>query len=272
GVVTPANQRQLLQWAEAVRFGLRGPVGTPFPDTLSDIARLADDDEGSFEDEVRLLAARLRVHSERMARFIHQRQRLDAALTRSDFAESLQRLAEIESTFGTSIWLMKLKIAVVAYSSGLEAQKTMANDFVARRGRSPVSSIVKFVSQRNEESTSAARYISRMKDVLDRAKLQESTRVHYNYHLTYRVPTDEKSLRWLLLHQSQVSLIDAYEALVSAAIVIAAQRSTSKVVLDLLKDLFDLGDSRLSKLLFIEGRVGDGALKTRRLDLDHALL
>ena len=163
---------------------------------------------------------------------------------------------------------------MTARAYGLEAQKTLANEIKAKCGRSQLSTIAHYASQRNEPSTVALRFISRMKSLIGQSPLSNSAKDHYLYHLIGSVPEDSDKLQQLLLHESTSSLIDAYEAFVAGVLACAAA-SDGSIPHELMETLHAqefLQDPRVAKVKFLLGADGDDLLKTRCLERDHALL
>lgn len=274
GTATPQNKIHLLQWAEHVRFGNRVPMRNPFPEQVPEIRRLPKDETPNFLDEVRLLTTRVLLHAERMGLFIRARIEIDLAILRSDFQAAQRQIDLIESNLGRSLWLLKLSIALAALRDGLEAQKNLTEELIGARQKSTTASVLRFTSQRNEDATSGVRYLSRLKNVLERRNIQESLKVHYNFHLGYQVPEAEERQTWLLIHQSQVSLIDAYEALISCILAVETTKpgKLPQELIAALDALSTLQDPRIDKIHFLYGNPDGGRLQTRDLTYDQLLI
>ncbi len=269
-----SSQRRLLTWAEKVQFGKRVPASSAFPRSVKDIGLLSDKDKSSPDDVIGLLAARIELHRQTITTFVIAREEFAAAYARSDFSACEAILAQIEAKYGFSLWHSKLRIAVLALSQGLEAQKAYVEDQIQKIGRSPYASILHYVSQRNEESTSAPRFISRVRAVIAKAELPKSQAAHYRYHLAYDLPTGDDERRWLLQHQLQISIIDAYELFVTATIsqFSVNQTSLSASMIAAIDVIGGVSDPRIAKIQFLLGLNSSDALQTRNLDADVALI
>lgn len=273
-LVPSSSVAKFVRWAERVQFGSRVPIPNPFPRSVKRILATRVPDSGEFADELYLLTSRLHLHRDKIACFLKERERFERAIAISDFKACEETLDRLESELGYSVWLIEMRLVVVAHAHGLEAQKRLASEIKTKIGRSRLTTIVHYSSERNEPSTVATRFAPRIRSLLDRSPLSDGARSHYLYHFLRIVPTDAENIQSLILHETTSSLIDVYEAFIAG--IIASVASPDGSIPQVMDEALDaqsfLSDARVEKLRFLSGRNGDSTLRTRCLERDRDLL
>lgn len=263
---------EFLAWAESARFRKVPALAPAFPVALTSLFSSSPAESGEFGDELAILTSRLTMYEQKLNGFIASQEALSAAVSCSDFIACEQTLDKIQERFGDSMWLVEMRLAVTALHHGLEAQKKLSESIREQCGRSPVSTITYYTSQRNEPSTSATRFLVRVEALLARSALPLRTATYYRYHLSRAIPHQKDEVQGLLLLEARSSLIDSYEAFVSVVLEAAALGDSSTELLSHVGHVSGLKDSRLAKLRFLLGLADETCLKTRSLSIDHALL
>jgi len=271
----PANEKSsFIGWAEKVQFGDHRPLANPFPQTFAAILRQFVPIRTDFDAVLEILSKRVILHSEKIGLFVSNSQKLQNEFLISNFEECIATIETIEKSLGASLWVMEAKVALLSLIGGLAAQKEFTNAIRASAPHAVTKSFAYFVSQRNEPSTSPFRYVIRLRDLLNSSKLNDSSKLHYQYRLIGSTDLDQESIETILLSESTSSLLDVYDSFINISLNYSALGFgiASNKIIDTISDMEIIGDERTKKILTLNGRIDGSSLRSRRLEPDNALL
>lgn len=265
---------EFLHWAETAKFRGHAALAPAFPRSVKSLLARAPASAGELSDEIFLLLSRFTLYKQKLSSFVELRLAVADAIQRSDYVRALKLLDDVQTAFGYSAWLIEIRIAVTALKDGLEAQKAVSEGIRKICGKTMISTVAHYTSQRNEPSTEATRFIVRVTGVLNRAKLQSNARTYYEYHLARITPTSAEKIQALLLMEATSSLIDSYEAMVSILLHSAAEhRLQFPVEIGSTHPVFgELHEPRLIKLRYFLGQSNGTTLRKRATCIDDELL
>ena len=189
----------------------------------------------------------------------------DTFLISAQYARANNKLNEIESSYGQSLWLIKNKIACLQLGQGLEAQKTFAQSIRNQRGAQGAAPFVAYhVSVRNEETVTADRFVAQFSQQLEAMKLSEDLSDYLKYHIIPTVNLTVEKMDNILRHEQSNTVVDAYEAFILISRIIIANdygsvRAELGVGLGILSKV--VRDSRIHTLLV---QLGDEQIRLPR--------
>ncbi|NVO85428.1 hypothetical protein [Hymenobacter terrestris] len=218
-----------------------------------------------WEREVKWAKAVLSRYPTELSRFIGLKNDFSAALLTGHYDRAAACLERVEQEFGQSLWLIKQRIAFLQLSSGLEPQKRYAQQIKEAVGFSgPIALVAQWVSTRNENTVTSARFIADFEQLL--LRIEERVGEGWTDYLRYHVLTSETlslaSTEHLLRIESTRALVDYYEAFISfCQVTILQGRPARKAAASyaILKLISKVADPRLPVLLTALGRVAETA-------------
>ena len=130
-------------------------------------------------DELLWTAAVLSVFKEKLSGFMEIKSQFERAFLDSHFEDALEILAQIEKTYGFSIWLLKNKICVLQQLYGLKEQKDYLEQIVNTEFFSVHGALVSYhTSLRSEENVTFAEMESELEEY------PGEIAYYFTYHLT----------------------------------------------------------------------------------------
>ncbi|SFM84947.1 hypothetical protein [Methylobacterium pseudosasicola] len=133
--------------------------------------------------ELKFVAYRIGPYLRQLAVFENFRHRLAAAVLCGDAAEARKILEILGTTFGASLWLFELGLAVGQTFDGLEAQKRYSERVRAPLKRSIYAYLVRQASVRNEPSTTWPRFREDVSRRISVFGFDEAKTIYLRYRL-----------------------------------------------------------------------------------------
>ena len=265
---------RLVSWAETVRFGGEAVFGNAFPKDYTQIRKYPPPAQTTLEQEFAIATRRLLVHRNDLREFVAARSRFENELLDGSYGNAIKVLEEIESSFGVSYWLLEAKIALLALSDGLEAQKNFVDSVKTSALNTVAAAVAYYVSERNEPSVSPGRYIERVKAVIEKSNLAEGQEAHLLFRLARVIHETDNDLKPIVAYEKSHSVIDLLDTIVDVAIEIAVNdiEKFEATFLPLLMPLVDCGEEFLVKIAFLHGLCDATKLRIRPLDTDCFIL
>lgn len=166
--------------------------------------------------EVAWCAALLSVHADDLATYVDRRVLYEQALLGGDYVTCLSILNDLDKTLGPSLFTIEQRIAVLQRASGLKAQKDYTDKVRATRGANDIVSFFAFyVSQRNEQNTTAGRFAYRVDRLLSDWSPRPGIAAYIRFRLLAELPSEATMLAELLGYEQVSSLVDLYETLIA---------------------------------------------------------
>jgi hypothetical protein len=187
--------------------------------------------------------------------FLELKQQFGINFMKGNLEECDSILASIQEKFGPSLWLIKNKIALLQLKDGLESQKNyvqqVKND---SRPKGFVAFISYWVSIRNEETVTSARFISQFENTLAKEirHIEEGYEAYLRYHILDQEDLELDDISHLLRLEAPRSIIDYYEAYVVGCRIICLkgnEEHISQLVYSIKKITSKISDERLLILL-----------------------
>jgi hypothetical protein len=207
--------------------------------------------------ELRWAASCLAYHGDALSDFVARSSQLPALVLESRHAERRRLLDDIERQFGQSFWLIKNRIALLQESEGLEAQKAYVKQLrESAHPRSVMAYIAHYLSVKNEQTVSYARFTFQMVKRLGELDQQNPLLALIFYHTVGEVPDDPQAIATLLSLGQVGSIIDYYESFLSVAAMVAVRdyNGTQSHLANAIKSIQGhLVDPRLVSLAFLTG-------------------
>ncbi|MFD2233539.1 hypothetical protein [Phaeospirillum tilakii] len=248
--------------ARTCRHGGR-PILAPWRQDISSICTTPVPSPVPLATEVAWVCELIRANAHLLNRFLADSAALERLLLQGNFNECLDIIREIESYSGASIWAVENRIAILQRSGGLEAQKEYASLVRMNRTRSDVFGfMVHNISYRAEDSVTAFRFTSFMKDYLDNQPIPKGLNEYLSYRLACLCPNTHDGIASILRHEQVSSPIDLYDTFVDLVqyALTSGQRDVADIFLNEVVALVgEVNDPKLKLALFSAGML-DGDL------------
>jgi tetratricopeptide (TPR) repeat protein len=228
-------------------------------------------DSLSLERELAWCSAILAEHVETLHVYRDLSLSLEKHLLCGDTETALMVLDDIDSACGLSFWSIELRIALLQLNDGLEGHKEYVHKVHQRAPKALVTYYAYMASERNEESTTGARFSADLDEQLRIHNVSQDREVYLKFRLTGRFPP-AKDLARILAQEAATSIIDLYETFLRV-ITHLAELGQFESYTPLLPSLSLVGDERIAKLRFLgtgETQVLE-SLRSRDLHADDAL-
>ncbi len=188
--------------------------------------------------------------------FLSYRRLLSSQVLLSRFAIALQTLDELEERVGKSIWGIKLRIALLQKSEGLEVQKKFT---ATVRQLAPTYGFVQYlarhVSTRNEAAMTPPSFRSSFRRHLAETEMPVHFKDYALYHILPDSPLKSDQLASILNLESAASVVDHYESVMSLAPYINLHVPSQREALStFLQNCAGLPDTRIAQSLIMVGR------------------
>lgn len=261
----PSDYATFLAWLSEQPRLMARTLAIPFPQKHQDLRPFAAPRPLSLSLELRWCYARLEPHLSKLAAFIHLRANIDNAFVKGCGDQCLSLLSEIELSYGTSIWLIKKKVALLQQFQGLEKQKGFADSVKGQSGSFSgiIPYITHYVSYRSEPSVSPITfgqvYEARLRD-LDVATYAKA---YLRQHISCVSPDTVDDCAGMLCLETAGTAIDSYEMLVLALQLAVTHDlpAVNPLLVSIVTKCADkIADTRLSRMLFLQGVKEDDAI------------
>jgi len=202
----------LLRWAATAKkngkYVFQERLKAFFPKSITRLKRDPILKQTHIQCEIFWALSIIKYKSEHLKAFLQLRTALELAYWKGDFAKCDSILKSIESSFGSSLWLVEVKMAILQADKGLEAQKHYLSE-IKRSGVKIVSYLAWSFSFRNEDSVTPTRYIKSIQKSITEVK--NSSQGHSILYKT--LPSEisnEVELEGVLRYETNASIIDLY--------------------------------------------------------------
>jgi hypothetical protein len=180
------------------------------------------------EKEIKWARATLLNNIDSINKYLIESKKFSNALLSGEFKKASITLDNIEKELGTSLWLIKTRIAFLQISQGLESQKKFVQQVKESASfKGTLAFIAHWVSIRNEGTVSPQRFTSQFESLL--AKMGDGVSAGFESYFRYHILSDEDLMPLdaihLLRREIPNSVIDYYEAFLVASRSIAARGS-----------------------------------------------
>jgi hypothetical protein len=178
---------------------------------------------GTFKDiglarEIRWAGEWIARHATALSTFRGQVVEYETFLARSDFDQCARVLGKIEDEFGSSLWLIETKTALIQASEGLEAQKAFATSVLdSKQGNHLVSWLTHCVSRRNETTTTPGRFVRDIEWMVSGWTEQPDMALYAKYRLTGWRPETIQDFNAVLRLEGSAALVDIFDTFVRLA-------------------------------------------------------
>src|ERR1035437_4125272 len=108
------------RWLETAAPKGRHVTGPSFPSSLQEIHRFWRLDPLELEEEFIWAASRILLHTERINKFTEAGREISMLVMQSDYLSALDRLNDIERAVGSSLWGLKLRLALLQRAEGFD--------------------------------------------------------------------------------------------------------------------------------------------------------
>jgi hypothetical protein len=180
-------------------------------------------------------------------------------------------LTEVKRRFGASLWLADSFLATIQASQSLEAQKLEARKMQDEADDNLVTSLVFYVSQRNEGTINPRRFVRQLQSDLRSWKTEEDLTDYLLFRLANIHPMLPNKVANILRYEATASVLDYYESFISLAMYSAVADGCEAIpgfrsALQLLAPLID--DSRIHRTLFFLDLENDALSLSQSRDLE----
>lgn len=261
----PAVFGQLQDELLRVQRGTSRVFGTLTAPSLIQLLKASAPSVVKWEREIKWAKAVLSRYPTELSRFIGLKNDFSTALLTGQYDQAAACLERVEQEFGQSLWLIKHRIAFLQLSAGLEPQKRYAQQIKEAVGFSgPVALVAQWVSTRNENTVTPARFIADFEQLLLRIedRVGEGWTDYLRYHVLIPETPSLAAAEHLLRVESTRALVDYYEAFISfiqVTVLLGTSARKAAASYAILKLLNKVADPRLPVLLTALGRVAETA-------------
>lgn len=247
----------LFRWLHLIRHEGRGILYWQFPAIINDLHHPTLPKPLSPDKEVMWARNVLTVNASRLKEFLICEQKYETELCLGNYSNCLQLLTTIEAKFGFSLWLIENRIALLQLVEGLEKQKEYVKQIRNSKAEAIVSYIAFHISQRNEDTTTPARFIQSFENL---TKSFRDIPRDFNDYILFRIvdrcPIDEAAIGNILLYESCSSLVDYFITFVTVGTMVLTEEKhlLNQLYLRELKKLYSvIPDYRIGRILFLNG-------------------
>src|ERR1043166_2995915 len=253
--VRSADLPYLVAWLPTVRHDGRGVFRGHCPTDVAELRSEAPLQTVTLDREAgwaRLIFAQ---QARRLETFLERSRRYEFELASGRNAAALEVLDTIERDFGTSLWLIENRIAVLQLAHGLDKQKAYLSA-IRSKATNVVSFIAFYISNRNEETISPARFSERLRKQLEKWDVELGLQSYLRFRIANEDPADDAAVAAVLRHDTSSALVDHYDTfirLAQAAALHGTPASRSRFMVELQRLTRVLSDPRIEKVLFLLG-------------------
>ncbi len=217
--LVPASEMQaFVDWLPTVRRKGRGIAFDHFPSSLGQLWRSGTLSATTLPRETAWAAATFRRHARALAEFRLAARAYEVLLVGNRHAACFEQLDRMEQEFGTSLWILESRMALLQCAEGLEAQKSFAAEVRKSRGQNDVVAFLAYhLSRRNEPSTTPLRYVQHLEDLVGAWDDAENLGAYFLYRLGNQAPATAARYADVLRLESSAALVDHYETFVQLA-------------------------------------------------------
>lgn len=204
-----------------------------------------------LEQELNWVAQKIIVNQKQINSFINRVELIELNSFSGNYIDAISQVDLLNDDYGMSIWSIKLKIALLQVSKGLEDQKKYTSE-VRRFFNGGVLDYIAFnTSIKNEVRTTLSKYIDDVKRQVKRSNLAEDTKTYLKYTLISEFPENDSGLAGILKTEQNFSLIDLYSTFISILQHLYKSKQHSdinRLLKQVISTLSEIKDYRLDKL------------------------
>lgn len=200
-------------------------------------------------------------YTNHLAAFRQLARLIDMQILRAEFRDCLSAFAAIEATFGTSIWLLSTRIAVLQLAEGLESQKSYARSIDRNSLPGLLPYLTHYISYRNEASVDITQFSHELREQFAARQTPPALRHYLEFHLIpHEFSYTPESIADVLAHAATASLIDYYETFIALAphILVHGDRNCVAVLRAALQNNGVAGKDERVRLLAAAMQAGQG--------------
>ena len=260
GRVKFADLQPLVAWLPTVRHDGRGVFQGHYPTQVGELRRQSILQPVGLDREAtwaRLIFTQQATRLEAFLRTVREYEQ-EIALGHNDRAMSV--LDTIERDFGASLWVIENRIALLQLVEGLDKQKAYLSLIRGQSKSNLVSFIAFYISSRNEEAITPARFAARLIEQLKPWKIEHDLLAYLRFRVANEDPLDDAAAAAILRHETTSAIVDQYDSFVRVAQAVAlhgTEGAQRRFLVELRKLDSILHDIRIKKVLFLLGAPGE---------------
>lgn len=186
-----------------------------YPRTLAQLKNTPVLRADSPQREIRWAGACILKEERHLRRYLTLRHSFQESILLDDFIRGTQSLNAIETDLGHSLWLITNRLALLATSDGLDAQKQYATSVKAAAPHHGIAAFVAhYVSVRNENAVTPGTFSQVFASHLRTLDLAPGLARYLSHHVLPEFTTTRNDIRDILRHESSGPVVDCYESLV----------------------------------------------------------
>ena len=201
------------KWISAYAMRQRPLIKTSAAKTYKDLNSLGCVAAPQLGRQLMWSIAILGLHEEQVREFVRLADEFEAKWLIGDADAALSKLDDIDSVCGRSLWSIENRVALLHQSKGLEAQKSFVVEVTKAAPGSVAGFVAFYISIRNEEATSLAKFLPRTSAVINRQRVGDPAKAYLRSIIADERAATPGELRDVLAYASSVSLIDLFCAL-----------------------------------------------------------
>ena len=266
GGIPPKSYRDVLSWLPTLPNRRSRALNPSFPSTYTALMpQFVLLNALSIERELQWATARILNHQDKIGEFIEIKRQLEVAWIDSDYSRVEDLLDQIESTFGVSLFLIELRLAVLQEQKGLERQKSFTATVREKSSSGIVRFITYFLSQKNEKATNPILFTHRVERAIAALEVPKEFKHYLRYRVLRDLPTQISALTGVLRAEANSSIIDQYETLLLVLSEAASEPENGRASLSDLTN--SISDERLRRIGLLYGIADPKVFEAIRCDL-----
>ncbi len=205
----------------------------------------------SLEKELLWVAQKIANNKKQMNSYIKAMALIEAYSFAGNYAEAIDEINLLNDKYGMSIWSIKLKIALLQVSKGLEEQKKYTNEVKPFLKGGILDYVIFNTSIKNEVRTTLSKYVDDVNRQVNRSDLKEDTKAYLKYSLISKFPAKYRELSGILKTEQNHSLIDIYFTFISILQQLYKNHldtKTKRLLKQVIEIVSGINDYRLDKL------------------------
>lgn len=161
----------------------------------------------------------IKPHFEKIADFIDVSEKFQENLLSENYNSCKEALAEVETKFGQSIWLIKNTAVFLQVSKGLEAQKAYISNIRKNALQSGITAYVAhYVSMRNESAVTVNRFHDIINDHFSKLRVPDGMVSYLRYHIYPTTDLSLSEIAAILRFENYGNVVDIYESVLFATL------------------------------------------------------
>ncbi|WP_430614004.1 hypothetical protein [Acinetobacter baumannii] len=203
--------------------------------------------KGSLEDELIWAASVLSIYKDELESFAKLKNEYYELLYCKDLNSALERLNEIESKFGYSLWLVRSKIYCIFIKDGAIKQQEYVENIIENNQFQNDFELQFIIHYSNaiEENKEYEEYKDSIKDIYRNLNIDYERLSHNLYRLAPDEVLTIKNYDHILSQEEVRTIIDRFETFTFALISSIAKGLISELVIDRLKKILNIKNEKI---------------------------